>query len=252
MNEINQSSFFERVGAKASFWLGITGGVGAFFVIGFFVLLTLYFKGGITLAQADNRPSIVQPTDSGPTAPTEIKIELDKKDWYRGDKNAKVTLVEFSDTECPFCKRFHENMLQLMTEYKGKVKWVYRHFPLTQLHQYAQKEAEALECVGDLGGNDAFNKMLDNIMKTTQSNDGLPPEKLPELAAQSGVNRAKFETCLSSGKFAGKVQEHASQAVAAGGSGTPYSVILSGDTKIPVNGALPLAQLKSIIDPLLK
>ncbi len=139
-----------------------------------------------------------------------------------------------------------------MKEYGNKVQWVYRHFPLTQLHSYAQKEAEALECAGDLGGNEAFWKYADKVYELTASNDGLPPEKLPEIATTVGLNRGKFETCLSSGKFTKKVQESIQQAVAAGGTGTPYSVVIAGDTKIPVNGAYPLNQLKTIIDPLLK
>ncbi len=249
-----KSSFFARVGAKASFYMGLGSGIGGIFVIGFFLLVGMYFKGG-TFAFAGNNPSLAgnQVADTGqPGAPAPISFEMQKNEWVRGDKNAKVAMVTFSDTECPFCKRFHSTMQQVMNDYNGKVKWVYRNFPLAQLHQYATKEAEALECAGDLGGNDVFWKYLDRMMELTQSNDGLPPQQLPEIATFVGLNKAKFESCLSSGKFAKKVQDNIQAAVAAGGTGTPYNLVIAGDQKIPVNGAVPIEQLKAILDPLVK
>ena len=80
-------------------------------------------------------------------------------DHIIGDKNAKVVIVEYSDTECPFCKVFHETLHQVVSEYDGKdVAWVFRHWPIPQLHPKAPKEAEALECAAELGGNDMFWK----------------------------------------------------------------------------------------------
>src|SRR3990167_11318401 len=83
---------------------------------------------------------------------------ISKDDHIRGNPDAPVKIVEYSDTECPFCKRFHDTMKQVMDEYgkTGKVAWVYRNFPLDQLHPKARNEAIALECAGDQGGNDPF------------------------------------------------------------------------------------------------
>lgn len=88
-------------------------------------------------------------------------------DHIRGDINAPVKIVEFSDIDCPFCKRFHTTMLEVMNTYgkEGKVAWVYRHFPLTQLHPDAANKAEASECVAELGGNDKFWEFVDGLSK---------------------------------------------------------------------------------------
>ena len=92
------------------------------------------------------------------TGDLEQMIPVTSEDHIRGDINAPVKIVEYSDTECPFCKRFHTTMQEVYNEYgkTGKVAWVYRHFPLDQLHSKARKEAEATECAAELGGNDKF------------------------------------------------------------------------------------------------
>ena len=95
----------------------------------------------------------------------EVEIKIKKpvygKDHWRGSKNARFVLVEYSDFECPFCKRFHPTAQQLLDEYKGEIAWVYRHFPLTSLHAKAQKAAEASECVYEQRGDSAFWKFAD-------------------------------------------------------------------------------------------
>ncbi len=104
------------------------------------------------------------------------KIALDpvtEKDHVFGNRGAELMIVEYSDPECPFCKRFHETMAQVMSEYgkQGKVAWVYRHFPLDAIHSKARKEAEAMECAGELGGNDKFWAYLNKLMEITPSNN---------------------------------------------------------------------------------
>ncbi len=79
------------------------------------------------------------------------------RDHIRGNPDAPVTLVEYSDFECPFCKRFHPTVKRIVDEYGGRVRWVYRHFPLDEIHPVkARREAAAAECAAELGGNDAF------------------------------------------------------------------------------------------------
>lgn len=192
-----------------------------------------------------------QPTDG--TGQTGIVIApVTDRDHVRGDlSKAEAVIVEYSDTECPFCKQFHSTMKQVVQQYGDRVAWVYRHFPLTTLHAKAPKEAEATECVYELGGPEKFWAFLDKIYEVTPSNDGLDAAQLPVLAQQVGVDRSRFESCLNSGKYAAKIQDDIAAAAAAGAQGTPYSVILVGDQKIPLEGALPFAQIKSALDQLL-
>ena len=187
---------------------------------------------------------------AGPAAEI-IVSPINDSDWVRGKKDAKISLIEFSDLECPFCKQFHATMQELIAQYPDDINWVYRHFPLTSLHTKAPKEAEAAECAGELGGNDGFWQYLDKVFAVTPSNDGLDLAQLPELAVQAGLDKNKFTACLTAGKYANKVADQYNQAVAAGGQGTPYTIILYQDKKIPVSGAVPASQLKSIIDSLL-
>ncbi len=184
---------------------------------------------------------------------------VDSEDHILGDPGAPVILVEFSDFECPFCKRFHPTMKRLMNEYgkDGKVAWVYRHFPLDSLHSKARKEAQAAECANELGGNEAFWAYTDRLYEVTPSNDRLDLALLPQLAQEIGLDRAAFETCLEGdprgGKYAAHIEADVQDAIASGGTGTPFSLVIAPNgTTYPINGAQPYAALKSIIDLALK
>lgn len=178
-------------------------------------------------------------------------ITLD--DHILGDANASLTIIEFSDTECPFCKRFHATMQQVVKEYPGKVRWVYRHFPLTQLHSKAAKEAEATECAYELGGNDAFWAYLDRIFEITPSNNNLDPAQLPQIAEFLRLDVKKFNECLESGKYAKKVDADLQDAVGAGGDGTPYTVVIDKKgNKEAIRGAQPYENVKALIESKLK
>src|SRR3989344_4226430 len=128
-------------------------------------------------------------------------------DHILGKNSASIKIVEFSDTECPFCKSFHKTMHTLLEEYglMGEVAWVYRHFPLESIHPKAPKEAEATECAAELGGNDVLWKYLDRAFEVTPSNNGLDPGLLSEIAEYVGLDRVKFENFLARGKYAKKI-----------------------------------------------
>lgn len=189
--------------------------------------------------------------------PTPEKIEIEPvsaSDHIRGDKNARFALIEYSDLECPFCKRFHPTAQQVLDAYKGQLMWVYRHFPLDQLHSKARKEAEATECAGELASEEGFWQLADKIYEVTPSNNGLNLEDLPKLAAEVGIDQAKFKACLDSGKYKDRVEEDYQSGLSAGVQGTPGNILL--DTKtgrtVVIPGAVPFDSLKQSIDSLIK
>lgn len=154
-----------------------------------------------------------------------------------GNPNARLAIIEFSDTECPFCKSFQPTMKQIIAEYgkTGDVAWIYRHFPLN-IHPKSPHEAAATECMAQIKGNAHFWSYLDNIFNTTPSNNGLDPAMLTELAKPEMVNEPDnlkaFQDCLASDKYISKVQADYEDGLKAKVSGTPFSVLL---TKSPVS-----------------
>lgn len=181
-------------------------------------------------------------------------------DHVYGNPSAPVKIVEFSDLECPWCKNFHSVLKQTVAAYGGKVAWVYRHFPIDQLHPKARKEAEASECANELGGNDKFWSYIDRLFEITPSNNGLDANLLPQIAADIGLNKNEFEKCLASGKYATLVAEGVKEAKSAGARGTPYAVVIAEDgRKFVIPGALPFDDtdpsqptVKSIVDQAFK
>ena len=189
-----------------------------------------------------------------PTGNLEAINKVTSKDHIRGNPNADITIVEYSDTECPFCKQFHQTMKQIIAEYgdSGKVAWVYRNFPLDQLHPKARKEAEALECAGELGGNDKFWEYTDRLYEVTPSNNKLEESELPKIAQYVGLDVQKFNSCLSSGKYAQHVEDDVKNATETGGNGTPWSIVITKDgKKYPLSGAQPYSSVKQMIEGIL-
>ena len=177
-----------------------------------------------------------------------------EEDHILGNPRAKVVIVEYSDTECPFCKMFHDTMNRVMGEYGegGNVAWVYRHYPLP-FHQKAPKEAEATECAQKLGGTEKFWAYTNTVFKTTQGNDSLNEAELPKIAKEVGLDATAFMNCLSSGEMQARVQRDMESGRTAGVSGTPHSLVLvNGKVVGAIKGAQPYEQVKAIIDGALK
>lgn len=188
-----------------------------------------------------------------PNQPTPESIDfiqpVTPRDHIWGDPDAPVKIIEFSDTECPLCKRFHPTLKRIVAEYPGKVAWVYRHFPIDAIHPKARKQAEATECAAEFGGNTKFWAYLDRLFEITPSNNRLDPAQLPRIAEYVGLNRAKFEQCLQSGRHAQRVADDVDDALAAGASGTPYSVVVAPDgRKFAILGAQPYASVKLVVE----
>ncbi|MBI3630793.1 MAG: thioredoxin domain-containing protein [Candidatus Sungbacteria bacterium] len=174
-------------------------------------------------------------------------------DHIFGDPNAPIKIVEYTDLECPFCKQFDATMKQVMQAYPGKVAWVMRNFPLQQLHPNAPKLALAAECVAELGGNDAYWKFKDSIFTQAPINTFFDMTKLTTTAQGVGVDGKKFDLCVASGKYQDKISKDFNDAVAAGGQGTPFSVLITkSGAQVPIPGSQPFDSLKQAIDTALK
>lgn len=207
--------------------------------------------GGIFLAGKAGTGG--QSTDGDPTA---ARPYTPGKDHILGNPQAPVKIVEYMDLECAHCKLFHSTMHQVMDYYgaSGQVAWVVRHFPLAQIHSKAPQEAQAAECAGKLGGDTAFFAFIDKVFEVTPSDNGLDLAQLPVIAGQIGLNVEQFNSCLSSGEFAEVVQNGFAEAVAAGGQGTPYTLIFVNDELVQggnLGGAQPYDSMRAIIDAVL-
>lgn len=197
-----------------------------------------------------------QAANTNPDTQAAAKVEVapvTDKDHIRGNPNAPIMVVEYSDFDCPFCKQFDATMQQIMSTYgkDGKVAWVYRHFPLTQLHPNAKKLAEASECVASIGGNDAFWKFSDLIFGERDVNAQTDLKRLPEFAEKAGVSKDAFTQCYNSGKFSAAIDDATAAGVKAGVTGTPHSILIAGDQQGPIDGAQPYEVVKQMIDTLL-
>ncbi len=187
--------------------------------------------------------------------PTPREASLDIRpisgdDHIRGSEDAAVTIVEYSDFECPYCKVFHQGMIQLLADYPGQIRWVYRHAPIQQLHAKAFAEANASECAAAQG---KFWEFSDVVFATTTSNDGLNLADMPNLARQAGVaDIATFESCVASNEFQEKIEAQLQDGKNAGLQGTPFNMIITSDgEKTQLGGGIPYPQLKETVEPLL-
>lgn len=229
----------------------------AIVIAGAFVAAALYFGNSGTTGSAPMAANTgtEQPSQAAPqpTGSTDAVRPVTSEDHIKGNPNAPIKIVEYSDFECPFCKRFHDTMNEVMDKYgdSGEVAWVFRQFPLEQLHPVkAQRAAVATECAAEQGGNDAFWTIADGYFAdpSTGNNRTNQDVLIPELAAAAGLDTDRFNECLESGKYDEHIQADIANAVETGGRGTPWSVMIGPDGKTyPINGAQPLAAIEQLI-----
>ena len=155
-----------------------------------------------------------------------------KQDHIRGKPTAEVSLIEYTDFECPFCKQFHGTPKALLDRYGDRVNWVIRNYPLPFHDPAARKEALAAECVAQLGGNDAYWKYADALFANTRSNGGgLPDDKsVDKLAETAGVKGPALSTCMNDDKVIKRIEQDLADGNAAGVSGTPTTVVRNNKT----------------------
>jgi protein-disulfide isomerase len=218
-------------------------------VAGVFALLfivTFLGKGDTT---TPTQPTAPAPQDEFPIVSLDMKKAADD-DAFIGNADAPVTIIEFSDYECPFCGRFFAQTLpSIKSKYidTGKVRLVYRDFPLS-FHANAQKAAEAAECAGQQG---KYFEMHDKIF---QGQTSLSVDNFKKWAADISLNTATFNTCLDSGATVAEIQKDLQEGTAYGVRGTPGFFVgkTNGNTAQLISGAYPFQAFEQIIDAALQ
>ncbi len=249
MENTNNNTFFDG-GPKTMFYTGLFLGVAVSSMIGMGVVLNLISKGGLALGSgaaiaAAPSPSAAVPSAAAPAAaPAGPLKPVAGTDHVQGAKNAKVTLVEYSDFQCPFCQRHLPTIQQALKDYPNDVRLVYRYYPLS-FHPEAQKSAESAECAFAQGGDTAFWKMHDELFAAQAT---LSRATYTDLAKKIGLDTAKFDKCVDSGQMASRITTDLNEGTSAGVEGTPATFV-NGTL---VSGAVPYSDLKAAIDLALK
>jgi protein-disulfide isomerase len=166
---------------------------------------------------------------------------------FKGAANAKVVIHEFSEFECPFCKRVGPTLEELEKAYPGKIKIVWRHMPLA-FHKNAQLASEAAQEAYAQKGNTGFWKYHDELFGAQGTPGGLERPNLEAIAEKLGLDMTKFRQALDSGKHTARVKKDAEAAQNAGISGTPAFVI----NGYFLSGAQPPAAFKKLVNKALK
>lgn len=178
-------------------------------------------------------------------------------DHVLGNRDANITIFEYSDFECPYCKRFSKTPAEVVKKSEGEVNTVYRHFD--GLHvPLSTKEAHASECAAEIAGNDMFWEYHDELYKRTDSNGrslkktgeyGLDISELAVIAKDLKIDATKFKTCMDSNKYDAKIKAQTAGGEQAGVTGTP-GVIIRNNTTGEVRtlpGAVPIEMVEAAI-----
>ncbi len=223
------------------FLLGLFAGIAVISFVGMLIL-------GIAFLKADgkiggNNVPFVAGNNNPPTPGAPVDIVVTDADHVRGSKDAKITILEWSDFQCPFCERFTNDVDKILADYPNDVRQVYRHFPIDSLHPQARLAAEASECAAEQG---KFWEYHDELFANQSSIAG-GASYLKGVAGKLGLKQGDFDKCLDGKKYAGKVDAQYQEGVAAGVQGTPGS-FLNGQA---LGGALPYDAMKAQIESIL-
>lgn len=253
VDQPKESMGFWQANPKTMFALGLITGIAVMAVIALAFILNFLLSGKNVSASTDNNqptqqvaqnnPTAQQPTDQQPTPSQPPRAVDETRDHIWGPKTAKVTLIEYSDFECPYCAKHYDTMEQIKKAYPNDVRIVYRHFPLS-FHPNAEKAAEASECAAAQG---KFWEMHDKIFEANKAGK-MSVDAWKQAAKDLSLDSAKFDKCLDSGEMAKVVAADQAEGSNAGVGGTPATFV-NGSL---VEGALPLESFKAKIDAALK
>ena len=209
---------------------------GSIIIAGLLIAVGVFMSDGSSEKTPDNNQ------DNGELTTEDLNIApITENDHIKGELGADLTIVEYSDFQCPFCSRFHPTLQQVLTEYDGDVRWVYKHFPLTQIHPEALPSAEASECAAEQAGSEGFWAYADALFENQTS---LGSDLYESLASDMGLNISQFRNCMEDHKYRDKVQADQTLGVKNGVTGTPGAFVNGQALK----GAVPYEQVKALIE----
>lgn len=243
-----KKGLLDNINSKSAFGLGIVASILILGTVGFIILSIYMLSGGSDGSSTKtSRGAVVvdntaPPTGAAPSAaaPGVVPAVTDA-DHVRGNPDGKVTFIEYSDFECPFCTRFTDTVDQILAEYDD-IRFVYRHFPLS-FHPEAEPAANAAECAGEQG---KFWEYHDELFANSSN---LGSSLYDSIADDLRINNNQFQDCLETGKYLSHIRTDSQEGAAAGVSGTPGSFIIDEDgNAVPIKGALPYSSVKPLID----
>lgn len=199
-------------------------------------------SGSLDLAKGGSNPQ-------QQVAPTGGKVSIDKRNDAPKLGNGKVEVVEFSDFQCPYCQQFvRDAYAQIKSKYidTGKITFVFRHFPLTQIHPFAQKTAEAAECANRQGKFSSYHDLV--FVNAKPDGVGLGIANLKQYAITIGLDTVRFNQCLDGSEAASAVKTDLDAGGKAGVTGTP-TFFINGEKLV---GAQPFSAFQTAIDKALK
>lgn len=180
---------------------------------------------------------------------------IDDTDYITGKENSKVIVVEYSDPECPFCVQVSPTIKKLRADYGDRVAFVYRHFPLTQIHPHAFDESRAIACAGKIGGKEKFYEYIDTLFgyKMGKQTTQLPATGKEDTARGVGLDTRAFADCMTNKQTEQAVTDSLNDGIAAGVQGTPSTFVLLKTRKgyevvSMVDGARPYEYFKTVLD----
>lgn len=202
------------------------------------IILLLVF-GVAWIYKSPDKQLVEEDVDNNNAVNTAVAFDyqITAEDHVQGPADAKVTIIEWSDFECPYCAQFNQTMEALLKKYPDDVRWVYKHFPLTSIHPDAQLAAEAAECADE---QDKFWEYEAELFADQSSLDEIG---LVNKADKIGLDSDRFGQCLDSGKYQDKVNSDYTEGLQYGIKGTPANFI---NGKF-YSGALPFTQLEQIV-----